>query len=787
MALLTRENGRLARVIGFFALVACVLATVATLDVLNQPPRPEVKVAHDDPLLPRGQVFVFLIDSLRYETATDAALMPALVALRGESTFARVKPTRDAVTVPCIRAAMTGEEGTRILAFVTNFLKRSAGTESVFTDLAARGRRGAALSDGAFVQFGTTGHDDFSNGEDGPTEVHDQNAAADHALELYRSGDYDLTVMHITYTDHIAHKAGVGAAPYIERFAEADRLVAKLAAATRPEDTFVVMGDHGHDRAGRHTFGLDVPTFALYRGPRFRPAHDLGTIAIRDHRYLLGWALGLPLPPAYGGGLHPDALVSLGPIPTEYAAATDTSVMSSPKSALHRPRQGAYLATIGALCVTLAAWMLVFLPRRGEASARHVVFVGGLSLLAGVVFAALGGAFPLVRPWFHEPAFSTIAEAWAGLWLVAFGIARWKRDAALCWPLLTLPLFVLFPTVYRYGAAPALGPAWMGFAISATVAKTSAPGAPAASGATMATWLRSPLVPVLVLTLAVLFPFSGAEASDFRFETWVFYPVAIGEGARVWVALALLAKFILFIRPGLPPWAHLAGGAAILLLVTAEVGHVSTTAELVVGVVLLVAAWRSRFAAQSSPTTDTVRHAGRVASIAGCLLLFRGLTQMLDQTYLWLDCFLAALLGSGRLVALAVPPQSRRLAYALLLLFAWIGTGWISFAWTVHRLEWHFLYDWFDAPFVEQHVWLFLPLILARYLLPLLVARSLLAESLGPPEPEVRRFVFTLASAKVLTLLLFTAGIGWANSESDVYLEAAQETGIGTVLTAGLP
>ena len=260
----------------------------------------------------------------------------------------------------------------------------------------------------------------------------------------------------------------------------------------------------------------------------------------------MGWALGLALPAGYAGEDHPDALLSTAPLPRMYAEPPRGGSVASESP--HPDSRIADGATVAALAVALAAWVLCSV-RRAQGRASRTRSYMALVAVVGAAFAASGASFLSVRPWLHEPRFTAIAECWAGLWLVAFGIARLRRDTALAWPLLALPLFVLVPTVYRYGAAPALAPAWMGFVLCAALGdwrrrvfalRRGDMGAPGL--------LRSPWLGVLLFTLAMLFPFSGAEASNYRFDTWVFYPVEVGGGAEVWVALALLAKFILFLR-----------------------------------------------------------------------------------------------------------------------------------------------------------------------------------------------------------------------------------------------
>ena len=275
--------------------LATVILGLYGLDTLSAP-RVPVAAAVPAPAATSGarpRAFVLLLDSLRYQTVTDPAIMPRTVALRSSAVTARVTPTRDAITVPSIRAAFSGRDSTSLLGFVRNFVKRSTGMESIFTQLAAQGRHAAVFSDGAFDQFGERAFESFANEEDAQGEWRAQNAALDHALQLFRAGKHDLVVVHVTYTDHTAHELGIADPEYRKRFGQVDEMVARVAAAIPARDTFVLLGDHGHDAAGRHALGLDVPTFALYRGPRQRAGVDLGTISIRDHRYLMGYALGL--------------------------------------------------------------------------------------------------------------------------------------------------------------------------------------------------------------------------------------------------------------------------------------------------------------------------------------------------------------------------------------------------------------------------------------------------------------------------------------------------------------
>jgi hypothetical protein len=664
-------------------------------------------------------------------------------------------------------------------------LKGNAGLESIFTALAGAGRSAAVYSDGAFDQFGDRGIARLSNGDpvgkggenqDRQDHVDEQNATLALALGEYQSGTRDLVVMHVTYTDHVAHEVGVGAPLYKERYLVADGLVARLDRELPAGDTLVVMGDHGHDASGRHAVGLDVPTYALYRGPRFAAGMDLGTVAIRDHRYLLGFGLGLPLPGDYAGERHVKALRGeLG----SYAAAVSGRRMISPGV----PREAYVAYGLGALVLAclFALWLRLTasLGVRAEAG-PHFGALGPSSLsgaLGALVICLLGMAFPRVRPIVHEPHYLTLAAIWVGLWTGALLLTWRTRRLELGWVVLALPLFFAVPTVYRYGAPPAMAPAWLGF-LACVV---------------MLLGRRTPLL-AAAASCVLLVPFGFSESSGFRFDEWVFWPpAALPNG---FLLLSLVAKWIVFV-PALPSTAiAIACGLLAASFVTAvQLGLVPYVAQLAAACALLIfcamdAQWRRRGTPhiltvsndRASLPPDTF---ATTACVTALLLLHHYAVRVPTSAYYWQDCLLAALVLSARL-ARPLPSPARTYAYAALLLFGFFASGWVSFAWTLHRLEWAFLYDFWSAAFVESHVAAFLPLLMGRFALPLLAARLLLRRELGVAANRGLHLAWLLIGSKVASLMFWSYGTAFVSVASDVYLEAVQETSLACVLLLGL-
>jgi hypothetical protein len=344
--------------------------------------------------------------------------------------------------------------------------------------------------------------------------------------------------------------------------------------------------------------------------------------------------------------------------------------------------------------------------------------------------------------------------------------------------LLALPLFVAVPTVYRYGAPPALGPAWLGFVGCMGIVLRRQ---------------RLPRLPIIAtaLSLALLLPFGLAEAVNFRFEEWVLWPPAWLPNGFLW--LSLIAKLVVLVPlvtgvgradnrgAGRKLRLALPGVAAAALLTAVELDGIAHVLQLLAApLLLLVAAVLTRRGRSELAST---------ACVSALLILHHYAVRVPVSAYYWQDCLLAALVLTARCVR-PLPSPARVQAHSLLLLFAFFVSGWVSFAWTLHRLEWRFLYDFWSAAFVETHVAAFLPLLMGRFALPLVAARVLLTRELCSAQPQDSRSAlggaWLLAGSKVASLMFWSYGIAFVSVASDVYLEAVQETSLACVLLFGL-
>lgn len=750
-----------------------------------------------------GRVFILLLDSLRYETAVNADWMPNLAALRKESVWSEVKPSYNAITVPCLRAAFTGRDEVSVLGFVENFLHGNASIESLFSQMKERGLQAAAFSDGSFRQFGdaiTPSVTTKLDIHDAGVEDHDDQTVG-RALAFFEAKTHDLVIVHVRYTDYAAHEFGVGKPGYIQQFGRADQLVARAAAAIRAPDTLVVMGDHGHGADGAHSLGQDVPTFALYRGPLFKAGHSAGKINITSHRWFLSEVLGLSLPDeGYMGGRYPAALAG---VPVEQPSGVDLGVpvqravtpwiwvylglLAAFGAGLLWPEQAPWMKAPGArawvwLALPFAAAPLPWNAWLGSAAAAVVMSVmlrgrpprDRLVAAACVVVACgwhiWGDVLADTRETLHAVTRQQLSWGWAVAGLVVALFATRRNRLWLVAGIAGIAGFLAMPTNYRYGFTGLMVPLlwlWLIGYLASLVREKRLDTWKAAG------WAAGSVLVIFCFTQA----YAGTEARYHIFRHFVSL-VSFGPIDNEWILWrALLAKIIIFF-PVLPRrWAP----AALKIALIAVLQQVQwrtwdpnswESAAIILG---LFGGW---FAVRrhDEETADAF-------ALGLLFFLFAYCVRPIRETYAYADCMLAGLLFSVRWLRRFPQKENAAGDYAVLGVVAFLATGFFSVSWSIEKLEWSRIYTWFSAGWIERHAIVVVPWLVLKTALPLYIARLIMSRELRGldiawPGERLRRLV----GLKLLTLILVLTGLGVSGTVSNVYLEGAQQLAVLLIL-----
>lgn len=723
------------------------------------------------------RVLALVVDSLPHRVAVDPRRMPHLASMRSRATYSETRTTRDAITVSALRAAFTGRERLSPFEIVRNLRHADEEVESLFSQARAEGLRVLVVSDGSFDQFGPRAFDLRSTSTTEEPEADFQDRAAGQALSDFVAGRHDFTVVHVTYGDHAAHRLGEGAPEYTVIFQRIDRLVEAFDRATAPGDTLVVMGDHGHDAEGRHGPGIDEPTFSLYRGPAFAAGRDLGGMPLTEHRALLSLALGLPAP-LPSGRQAPEERGHLALV------AAHVGVFAWLWLRLLRAR-GVRPATV------IATWALVALlwvPFARPWSSLAALSIGALSIalsskrprarallrttwapVAAVALALWGYALSLARPRIAElgtTGFGGVAACAAVTGTLA--AVGWG-PVHTGWVLLASTALFLYPEVGPFGAVVVVPLVWAVFLVVLLHASASRTGA-----------LRRVATPA-VGALALLLPFLRSSADHGRFVAFEG-PLAPDSPSR-WLALAAIAKAVIFLVPA-SGTGGLVGGAACVILLTAvegdllplhgRVGSIALVAAIATALLLHVHRRRSPFF-------------GELSRVARLGLLFAAVLHLVRvplESRAWADCLFAALVLSGVAARRSSDLRVRRGAPVFLLAVGVIASGFGTLSWTTHRLEWSFLYDWFPGDVVERRAPLFIPLLVGRYVLPVLIVRHLLTDVFHSPPPV--RDGLALDGIKVLALSLSAIGIALHAPVSDAFVFVVEQQILFFFLSLGL-
>ena len=285
--------------------------------------------------------------------------------------------------------------------------------------------------------------------------------------------------------------------------------------------------------------------------------------------------------------------------------------------------------------------------------------------------------------------------------------------------------------------------------------------------------------------------FFSERAIHFHFRRWMgliqYFP---GLGLAV---IALMAKSVIFFRPHRRLISQVITGIFVFSIFVVEMkiwepNPLIFLALIGIPAIVSVILHFSRHFHPNILSLFPIKERTYLRNVAllTCLsYLYYYLIRVPNEAYQWADLLMAGVF----LAALYLKRNHNRhrvqSGYAFLMIISMIAVGWITLAWTVHRLEFFFVFDWFSTGTVTKYVVLFLPFIILRYMIPLIMIRILLTEVFKRSSPFPHRAVLVVAGLKLCSLLLIFYGIG-LNNTSNVYYEGVQEAGIWIILILGL-
>jgi len=260
------------------------------------------------------KVFVLVVDGMRLERFEEADA-PFLKAMRAKGTsYAQMETVYPARTVVCFSSMFTGTYP-REHGITSNMVWRlGIRVESIFDSLRKVGKKGRLLGIAHLID--SMGYDVDSVTAVMHNDVADRNIV-ERAKAIMTEQDPDLLVVQLIGTDQTGHSRGVLYDEYLQKIAEADRLlegfVRWLEAEGHAEGaTFIVCADHGQaDGIGGHGH-LDegeryVPFFlfgeGIREGVKVESRHSLVSVAPT-----IAYLLGAPYPDHSRGPVLLEAL-----------------------------------------------------------------------------------------------------------------------------------------------------------------------------------------------------------------------------------------------------------------------------------------------------------------------------------------------------------------------------------------------------------------------------------------------------------------------------------------------
>lgn len=282
-------------VVGALYVLGVVFASLSVLKPRRPPALPKAVVAH--PALTQHLLFV-IVDGLRYDVATDAALMPRFSAAMKQHRSADILAGPVSMTSSAVQSFASGQRG-RLEQVARNINPDPPPFQSWMQNAREQGLKVALVGDRTWNSSYGAHFDEQRLDPPGVAIDVDYNAQTFKDAREILGHAPNAFVLHFVTPDHQGHAYGVRSPKYRAHIAHFDGLLFELLAEVGPEWTVVVTSDHGANDAGDH--GGDVlihrrsPIFAYGPGiaPPAGPSPRLDQVDVAGTLTAL---LGVPAP-----------------------------------------------------------------------------------------------------------------------------------------------------------------------------------------------------------------------------------------------------------------------------------------------------------------------------------------------------------------------------------------------------------------------------------------------------------------------------------------------------------
>lgn len=697
----------------------------------------QVRQVKDDE---KTRIWIFMVDSLT-DRMVGKGRAPFIDSLLDQGTWGKLEPCADALTVPCIKAAFTGQDTYNILSVFDDFMEsRQKSMGSIFLSLKDRGYRICAVGDFSWNIY----KDAFASSriyEIG--KVPEDAVIVDASFELMKTQRPDVMITAISQFDQVSHKFQPGSKEYYDELLRSDGLVRKAYEALPDGWNFMVFGDHGHDELGRHVAGLDIPAAYVYTGPAFRKGLRRD-IDIRSHYFILAQLLNVGVAAEPVDGNIEDMFNS-------------STALVSRKPAAHKQQKEA-----GSAWPTELLYLLLFM------------IMGGITLAAALrrwvpvkVLLAVGAAVILLlwleglsyvwlktrisqKPWWYD--YILVVVELGACWAAA---GLWKKDALparlfrACLLFFGFTIFFHLPTVYNFGDTRYIMHGVLATIVSLAVVLVILYRAGEAINYRWAAFLLAAacLLVCLNIDMRVMnFKFRYFFWSHSLYEVippsmlWVlltgFFCALLFNFRRAGIAGFLILQSLTLAGPRVPTWAY-----AVLYFLTAAL--------------LLPPRMKPSFMRKIGN-----EWAALFATIMMLYFLDFSLSRMVEIVVVLLTGLMVA--KSVRIVLAVKDIAFRKVLTALAavaMLLLGIFTMWTSMGMRFSGLEFSPVLIWFPTDMFYELWFVIFFVVVYFYLIPTLTLSSILDKLVPEAKPVLRSVIFLLGTGKILTVAIFLRGM----------------------------